>query len=350
MLDINKNSQDNSSLFNSDYITDFEFCQGKDKEYRLKILQQKFYQEKFKEDICLALYNIGTSYEVRKRIYECSRFLNVDEQNTFLANRCKYRLCPVCAWKQSNEQFSHLLKCLSSYSEQKKGYAYIFVTLTIRNVKYKNLKKQIDDLNAGRKKIFQLRKLKRAIVGDVRNLEITYNENTDTWHSHLHIIIAVEREKYFSRPEYYIPFEELREAWKKAMNLDYEPMVNIKLIRSESGADAFNAVLEVSKYSCKLSSIFNIADKQKRIHAIQGVAEAIYNRRLHTYSGCFRKTINEFKKEEEKTNAEDILNTSFYFYDAAQKMYIKYIRWDKLNQKKLDENNKPLKKLIGDLG
>ena len=340
------NSSDNRNVspsLNFDYITDFEFCQGEDKQYRLKILQQKYFQEKFKEDICQALFNIGTSYEVRSRIFDCSKFINMDEKTTFLANRCKFRLCPICAWKKSNEQYSDLLKCLSTFEQEKRGYVYIFLTLTIKNVEYKKLKKQIDDLNAGRKKMFQLRKFKRAIQGDVRNLEITYNSDTDEWHSHLHIILAVNEKKYFSSSDYYISFEELREAWKASMNLEYSPMVNIKLIKGHTSNDALNAVLEVSKYSCKLSSIFNIEDYNQRIRAIEGIAGAINNRRLHTYSGCFRKTINTFKADEEKTAAADILNTSFYFYDEAQKMYIKYIKWDKKSQKKLDENTKPYK-------
>jgi hypothetical protein len=64
-----------------------------------------------------------------------------------------------------------------------------FVTLTIPNVKAKDLRKSIEDMTRNFQNIVKfMRKKKIQIVG-LRKLECTYNPTSDTYHPHFHLIV-----------------------------------------------------------------------------------------------------------------------------------------------------------------
>ena len=58
---------------------------------------------------------------------------------------CQLRLCPVCNWRRSLKIFSQVSKIIQSIEEDKE-YAYLFLTLTQKNVSAEELDKMLDDM------------------------------------------------------------------------------------------------------------------------------------------------------------------------------------------------------------
>ena len=89
---------------------------------------------------------------------------------------CQLRLCPVCNWRRSLKIFSQVSKIIQAI-EQDKEHAYIFLTLTQKNVSGENLEKMLDDMMYGWNKFMKYKKVKDVVKGAYRGLEITYDKN-----------------------------------------------------------------------------------------------------------------------------------------------------------------------------
>lgn len=136
------------------------------------------------------------------------------------------------------------------------------MTLTVRNVKGERLKPQISEMMEGFRKLFQYKKVKTSVLGFFRALEITKNHGEDTYHPHFHVLLPVKR-NYFGKN--YIKQAEWTSLWKRAMKLDYTPIVDIRRVKGRVKIDAEQiesdvreammeqkAVLEISKYPVKI--------------------------------------------------------------------------------------------------
>jgi plasmid rolling circle replication initiator protein Rep len=195
------------------------------------------------------------------------------------AEFCKYRLCPMCAWRRSIKVFAQLSKVMD-YLEKNHEYEYIFLTLTVENPIANDLSKTIDEIAAGFKALTKTKEFKKLSQGYFKALEVTkeatrtamlYDENgkfVDNddagryYHPHLHVIIAVNK-SYFQQGgnSGYLSHKKWMKLWRKCMNIEYDPWVYIKKVRekteegkSTEGEISYSgAVAEVAKYSVKMA-------------------------------------------------------------------------------------------------
>jgi plasmid rolling circle replication initiator protein Rep len=120
----------------------------------------------------------------------------------------------------------------------------------------------ISDMMKGWNRLFGYKRIKTATLGYFRALEITKNHEEDTYHPHFHVLLPVKK-SYFTCKNY-IKQADWTSFWKRAMKLDYTPIVDIRRVKGKAKIDAEQieddvreammeqkAVLEISKYPVK---------------------------------------------------------------------------------------------------
>ncbi len=172
-----------------------------------------------------------------ERAKDCGNYLEFkkfddDTKKLHRAYFCKVRLCPMCAWRRSLKVFGQVSKIMDEMTKEKE-YRFLFLTLTCKNVPADELTEQINLMFKAFQRLSQRKAFRKAVKGFFRALEITYNNDTDEYHPHFHIILAV-KPYYFERKEYYIKHAEWRELWRKSLRVDYDPQVNIKAIKNDT--------------------------------------------------------------------------------------------------------------------
>ena len=241
---------------------------------------------------------------IYQRFCECGKELHIIDNKIKLANFCKNRLCPVCNFVKSNKQWGKIYNHINPENK------HILITLTVRNCKGEELSNTIDDMLYAFHKFTNRKKWKRVILGYIRGLEITYNNNADTFHPHIHILCAVSSD-YFSDPEKYIYAEDITEWWKTSCLLSYRPDTDIRVVDDEK-----KGVAEVAKYAVKMADILegNSISAQK-IKSIKTLYKAVFHRRLISSAGIFRTL----------ANIDNILDQEEYCQKLKE---CKHFRWD----------------------
>ena len=235
---------------------------------------------------------------------------------------CQLRLCPVCNWRRSLKIFSQVSKIIQAI-EQDREHAYIFLTLTQKNVSGEELDQELDKMMKAWRLFIQYKKVKDVMKGSYRGLEITYdknpiitkkmyqekkdyykkmdlkigdkNPNFDMYHPHFHVLIVV-RKGYFTSKEY-LSYEAWRELWAKAMRLDYLPQVNVKRVKGNTA----EAIAEVAKYAAKDSDYVIEKNIDLSISVVETLDYALQRRRLVSFSGIMK----EWHKKLNLDDAED---------------------------------------------
>lgn len=244
------------------------------------------------------------------------------------AHFCRNRFCPMCTWRKSLKTYFQTDSVVSAILADKPKERFLFLTLTIRNVSSADLSQTLDRLNKAWSKIFSYRDRKRYYVdGAMKALEITYNSQTDTYHPHIHAILAVPP-TYFKH--HYIKQEEWRDIWQKALDVDYLPQVNIQAIKTTTS----KAVAEVAKYPVKMSKLFELArnNKRKAAKVLITLTKACRNRRFVSFIGIFKSYRQRLKQDdietgdlihvEQDTNASDVVAIVFHHFRASIGVYV----------------------------
>jgi plasmid rolling circle replication initiator protein Rep len=241
------------------------------------------------------------------------------------------------------------MNCIADKAE----YSYIFLTLTAKNVKGKDLSQELDKYFAAFKKLTKCKEYKALAHGHFRCLEVTRNWIKDEYHPHFHVIIAVDK-GYFVDSRKYLSNEKWTSLWKHCMAIDYAPIVDIRKIKPPGDADNTGepfsiryakAVAEVAKYTVKVDDIILETGKKYREKdvedAIRSFGEekrerltdetvkvldlALKNRRLVAFGG-------ELKKVHKELSLDDVVEGDLLDADNdevrsdLQEILIKY-RW-----------------------
>lgn len=258
------------------------------------------------------------------RLLECGTYLRFkcfDDGTKKLdrLNSCRVRLCPLCAWRRSLKCFYNTDAVCRALADEKE-YRYIMLTLTVKNCAACDLSKTIDFLFESWNRFVQLKAIKSAISGWMRTLEVTHNTNHksaafDTYHPHFHVLLCVSP-SYFKKG--YISREKWAEMWKQAARLDYDPQVDIRVIkrsakdgivdalRDDKKAAIAAAAAEVSKYATKPEDYIIPNDWDLTVDAVATLDQALANRRLIAYGGIMRDKRKELQLEDEETG--DLIN------------------------------------------
>lgn len=272
-------------------------------------MNEKFTPKKELSELLIMSY-LRLGYDKKaESVANCANYLEFakfqdDTYKLHKANFCRDRLCPMCAWRRSRKIFGQVSQVMNLIE---KDYAFIFVTLTVPNCHDEDLSQTIDDMNRAWRKYIKYKRISKICKGFFKTLEITYNKESDSYHPHFHIIIAVPK-SYFKKEDY-IPHSEWLNLWRKAMKNQKITQVDVRKIRPKnataSGADCSNvfqtiggAVAEVAKYAVKSSSYLFKSNELLTDWCVSTFTTALYNRRLVAMGGCFLDAHNKLNLDD----------------------------------------------------
>ncbi|WP_241531884.1 protein rep [Ligilactobacillus ruminis] len=265
---------------------------GKIRPWRQKKTENVKYSE------YLEILKFKKAYNVRT----CAETLNfaVDqngEKKLYQVWFCKSRLCPMCSWRRALKTSAELEKVLSAAVTEYPNSQFLFLTLTIRNVTGDKLKWTLKRLTDAFHKMMKYKKIK-YVQGYVRSTEVTVNESDGSYHPHLHVLLMVTP-KYFSNG--YITQDEWTELWKKALKIDYRPVVNIKKIHDKKGKGSLkSAALETAKYQTKSKNYLNDdVDDHVNLERLKILEDALKGTRQFGYGGVLKEIVNKLKLPDE---------------------------------------------------
>jgi plasmid rolling circle replication initiator protein Rep len=242
---------------------------------------------------CDSLIEIESEAEHAVRQFRCAEFFHYaisPEDLSMRLNRsnfCQLRTCPICCWVKSAKWririFQGLPRLLSDYPDS----SFLFLTLTVRNCHFGQLRSQVRSMEQGWNRLSRLRKFPG--LGYFKSLEISRPRDCfyagqfigrmgtkmihkwkaqlrvqpgycpDLWcehyceevHPHLHILLMIPGD-YFE-PSNYLDNLAWRSMWRQSARLDYEPIVDIRKVR-----DLERGIFEVSKYCLKSSDMVDV--------------------------------------------------------------------------------------------
>lgn len=258
---------------------------GKERPWHVRKLENQY--------ISAAYEDINPAKSVR--LSECAQMLTFIRKDRGLklksANFCRVRLCPICAWRRSLKTQAHVNKILLAAEPQ--HLEYLMVTLTLRNCTPDKLSSTLDTLVKGYKYLVQRKAYKQVWLGTYRGVEVTHNMQQDTYHPHIHALVAV-KPSYFKKSGY-ISQAQLAEDWAAVCGLDYTPVVDIRKVRRLNGKgactrmDIIKAVNEVAKYTTKSSDIICFDDWDFTVNTLRVLDSAFDRRRFIAYTGLFKE-------------------------------------------------------------
>lgn len=223
------------------------------------------------------------------------RDLETGEKTLEHANFCRERLCPMCQWRRSLKIFRQVSQVMDKVEQQQPDLVPIFLTLTMRNCEPEKLGQTVDEIFQGWYQLTKHRKIKRVGQGWFRALEVTYNEKQNTFHPHLHAILLVDKGYFKKANKDYMQTTDWVQMWRKAMGLDYDPICDVRRLRSRKSK--YKSLAEVAKYTFKDREIFR-KDEALMDKLVGVLAVALKNRRLYAFGGVMKKAAKEIGMEQ----------------------------------------------------
>lgn len=238
---------------------------------------------------------------------------------------CRVRFCPVCQWRKSLKWMGRVFKAVPKLLEDYPSHRFIFLTLTVQNCPLEELRANVDHINKSWGRL--VKRSKFPAVGWLKSLEVTRGRDGNA-HPHLHVMLMVSS-GYFSGKNY-LSQKRWSELWKSCLRVDYQPVVDVRLVKPKSGtyeniSDGYasgvrTAVLEVVKYSVKES------DLTLDPLWLQGLTEELRNTRSVAVGGVFKDYMS--CKE-----PENLVNTDLEEDDEFDELTKLYFIWLKEIQK-----------------
>ena len=214
--------------------------------------------------------DIETIYEkngIKKlpdRMHDCSEMLGFAwEDNTETgesrlrlrtASFCRVRHCPICMWRRSMKNIALFKNFIETLKDQQQ-YQYLFLTLTVPNCRYEDLRQTIKGMNESWRRLTKRKDF--PAVGFIKSTEVTNEQKRKGYaHPHFHILLAV-KPSYFGKR--YIPKQRWLELWQEATG-DYSiTQVDIRKVKpnGRGSTSLESAVVETLKYGTKVEDILD---------------------------------------------------------------------------------------------
>ena len=309
-------------------------------------LQKRFLKKSDKVDGC----NSHLLFGVKK---------NSEDSNSkklVFSNNCRDRFCPICSFKKSRLKFYRLSSILNYSLKMYPNLSFIFATFTIRNVEndYKNFHSVIDNLSKSFSKMMRYSEIlgkngkyikpsERIIKGYVRNIEVTYNCMKDEFHPHIHAIFAVDNSYFKRSSNQYITQAQWVKLWRKALGVNYDPLVSVEKVSSKKNRKNDNlvhSVLEVSKYETKTSEMISKLNFESAMKVCFTLNLGLKGIRSFVLSGIFKDINKVLFNDADLENADDKdLNNvdNSNTYNLSEYCFVLY-SWNYKCQKYLRKN------------
>lgn len=274
-----------------------------------------------------------------ERLRDCARVLQFrvyedGHKRLQSMSSCRVRLCPICTWRRSLKVYHNTVRIVDFLNE-KRGYNYIFLTLTVRNCSADELSATIDKLMQAWTTLFKRTAVITAVKGWMRSLEITHNvdinsESYNTYHPHFHALLCVNPSYFTSRD--YISQAKWSDMWQQSLCVDYTPVIDV---RKCYGTDA-QAVSECAKYACKADEVVIADDWDLTMETVRTLDRALDKRRLVAYGGAMREAHKLLNLENEEdgslvnVGAEDSADDKGKYYIESYWWYSGYRQYGRI--------------------
>lgn len=235
--------------------------------------------------------------KIAKRVGMCADVLEFKKENNRLLLKktwfCKNKLCPLCNWRRSlkhSYQSSLVIdKALKEYPKAR----FIFLTLTVKNVSGEELNGAVSNLTKSFDRLFKRVKVKKSLIGYIRNIEVTRNDEREDYHPHIHILMMVKT-SYFNKSNY-ITQEEWSEMWSKSLVVDYSARVDVRVVKPNKDKGLIGAVKETAKYPMKPIKLD--LNSQDTYEIVKDIFDGLYRKRQIGYGGILKKIHKELRLE-----------------------------------------------------
>ena len=133
------------------------------------------------------------------------------------------------------------------------------------------------------------KKFKNSVMGWLRVLEYPpQKDNNEYIHPHFHCLLVVPSKYFDTKKNLYIKQEEWVQMWKSALQVDYIPQVDIRVIKAKGEADPIaKAVAETVKYPMKITDI-----KDMSVELFEIFVQQMKRKRALSFGGI----IKEYRK------------------------------------------------------
>lgn len=291
------------------------------------------WKEKKLSNLTYAQYLEVLKFKKAHKVRQCGEVLRfaktADGLKLYQTWFCKSRLCPLCSWRRSMKNSSELRVILDEAHKQEPNAVFLFLTLTEENSKLGELRKNLTQMNASIRRLFQYKGIKRDLLGYVRSTEITVNRDNLSFHQHVHILLLV-RASYFTRG-HYLTQKQWSKYWQKARKLDYLPVVDVKKVRKSKKDDSLVAsAKEVGKYQVK-DYDYITGDEKGDLVVLDELEHALSGTRQISYGGLLKQIRHDLLldgKEDDLINidgdkdCERVVDTVMFKWNSAVKDYV----------------------------
>lgn len=215
------------------------------------------------------------------------------EKKLKTAEFCQVRLCPMCSFRRSLIIGNQLRKVAHTAHEER-NFRFLFLTLTAKTVGSEDLSGELDKYFKAWGRLSKRTPFKKSVKGWFRALEVTHNMSRDTYHPHFHCLLAVK--PYYFKGNGYINHAGWVQLWKESMRLNYNPVVDIRVVRpKQPGGTIEKALVEITKYTVKSGDYLNAYDLEGQDLAIKTLDKALKSRRLIAYGGVLKDIWKELR-------------------------------------------------------
>ena len=223
---------------------------------------------------------------------------------------CKSRLCPMCNWRRSIKHSRQVIKIVDEAVKKYPKGRFLFWTLTTKNVfTGDGLKDELARMNTAFNSMLKYKKVSKNLIGYLKATEVTVNKKDGSYNQHLHVLVFV-KSSYFVNSDNYISQKELTEFWKKALKIDYTPIVNVKAVKPKVNAKEQNviaAVYETAKYPVK-SIDYLTGNHEENLQRVDDLEIGLKRKRLISFGGVFKEIRKELQLDDVETG--DLIKTS----------------------------------------
>lgn len=254
------------------------------------------------------------------RLRDCATSLSFDVtsdggKRLATANFCRVRLCPMCQWRRSLKTFNQAMEVLQALGDK---WHYVFLTLTVRNCQPEELDATMALVLSGWNRLSQTKEYKAAVQGHMRTLEVTHNLVDDTYHPHIHALLAV-RPSYFKHKTY-IKQDRWTELWRRSARLDYTPIIHVQRCKGTSP----EAIAEAAKYAVKVGDYLIPDDWQLTIETVRLLDKVLANRRFVAWGGIMADVRRQLRLDD--TEDGDLVHVD-KDQDKPDKAHRVYYSW-----------------------
>lgn len=235
----------------------------------------------------------SVDFSKAERMFSCADYLAFHKKEgggmvLHDARFCRVRLCPICQWRRSLKTYAQMAKVLDVAKAD--GYEFLMLTLTIQNVYGDSLSETLDDIMLAFNRMSKYKDFRAAVKGWYRGCEVTHNLNPDsewfdTFHPHLHVILAV-RKSYF-KGRYYIKQEKWFEMWERALQGKHEIRREDQRINKCYGG--YKSIAEACKYTTKSKDIICENNWQMTVDTLAILDTALNKRRFIGLGGVLKE-------------------------------------------------------------